>query len=249
MIFFKKYYLEASYHIRIRSLYFPLYPMIILTANGKFLYNYSIDTYLPKPLADCKIAYIITAATKMDETGEVEKARLRDHIRRYKEKMDELHYHYTEIDIAGLSEQEVKTTLSNYDIVLVEWGNPFYLLQVVRETGFQKVMEELMKQWVVYIGKSAGSYIACPSLVVSTWSKLSFDRCGVSDLTATNRVPFFVKAHYTPEMYDILNIHVQTINAPLYALNNDQALVIHDGQVELIGGWEEVIITPPTPLK
>lgn len=41
--------------------------MIILTANGKFLYNYSIDTYIPKPLADCKIAHIITAATKMNK--------------------------------------------------------------------------------------------------------------------------------------------------------------------------------------
>lgn len=215
--------------------------MIILTANGKFLYEYSIDFYLPKPLADCNIAYIITAATKMDETWEIEKTRLRDHIRRYKEKMDELNYNYTEIDITGYSSQQLHGTLSAYDIVLVEWGNPFYLLQVIRETGFQKVMEELMQEWVVYIGKSAGSYIACPSLIVSTWSKLTFDRCGITDLTAMNRVPFFVKAHYTPEMYDALNIHSQNIHAPLYALNNDQSLVIHDDQIELIGGWEEVI--------
>ena len=215
--------------------------MIILTANGKFLYDYSIDAYLPKPLAECNIAFIITAATKMDETGEVEKAKLRDHIRRYTEKMDELNYHYTQLDIAGLSEQELKTTLSTYDIVLVEWGNPFYLLQVVRETGFQRVMEELMQAWVVYIGKSAGSYIACPSLIVSTWSKLTFDRCGITDLTAMNRVPFFVKAHYTPEMFDSLKTHAQSIDTPLYALTNDQALVIHDDQIELIGGGEEVI--------
>jgi hypothetical protein len=56
----------------------------------------------------------------MDETGETEKARLWDHIRRYKEKMDELHYDYTELDIAGLSPEELKSTLSTYDIVLVE---------------------------------------------------------------------------------------------------------------------------------
>lgn len=155
--------------------------------------------------------------------------------------MDELNYTYTEIDIAGYSLQQLHDTLSAYDVVLVEWGNPFYLLQVVRETGFQKIMEELMKQWVIYIGKSAGSYIACPSLVVSTWSKLTFDRCGISDLTAMHRVPFFVKAHYTAEMYDALNIHSQNINAPLYALNNDQALVIHGNQIELIGGGEEII--------
>jgi len=215
--------------------------MIILTANGKFLYDYSIDSYLPKPLADCKIAYIITAANKMDETWDVEKAKLRDHIRRYTEKMDELNYTYTEIDIAGYSLQQLHDTLSTYDVVLVEWGNPFYLLQVVRETGFEKTMKELMEKWVVYIGKSAGSYIACPSLVVSTWSKLTFDRCGISDLTAMHRVPFFVKAHYTAEMYSSLNIHSQNINAPLYALNNDQALVIHGNQIELIGGGEKII--------
>lgn len=215
--------------------------MLILTANWKFLYNYSIDPYLPKPLANCKIAYIITAALKMDETGEVEKARLRDHIRRYKEKMDELKYDYTELDIAGLSPEELKTTLSKYDIILVEWGNPFYLLKVVRETAFQSTMEELMKQWVVYIGKSAGSYIACPSLQVSTRSKLTFDKFGVTDLTAMHRVPFFVKAHYTPEMHDALMIQAKELPAPLYALDNDQALVVDGEKVELIGGGSENI--------
>lgn len=177
----------------------------------------------------------------MDETGEKEKARLRDHIRRYKEKMDELKYEYTQIDITGLSQQELKSTLSSYDIVLIEWGNPFYLLQIVRETGFQKTMEELMAQWVVYIGKSAGSYIACPSLAVSIRSKLSFDRCEITDLTAMNRIPFFVKAHYTPEIYNSLKIHAQELPAPLYALDNDQALVIDGNKIELIGGGEEVI--------
>ena len=215
--------------------------MLILTANGKFLYNYSIDTYLPKPLADCRIAYIITAALKMDETGETEKARLRDHIRRYKEKMDELKYHYTELDIAGLSPEELKATLSMYDIILVEWGNPFYLLKVVRETAFQSTMEELMKQWVTYIGKSAGSYIACPSLQVSTWSKLSFDKFNLTDLAAMHRVPFFVKAHYTPEMHDTLILQAKELPAPLYALDNDQALVVDGEKVELIGGGEEII--------
>lgn len=217
--------------------------MIILTANGKFLYNYSIDAYLPKPLVECKIAYIITAATKMDETGEIEKARLRDHITRYKQKMDELHYNYTEIDIAGLSPQELKSMLSAYDVVLVEWGNPFYLLQIIRETGFQETMEELMKQWVVYIGKSAGSYIACPSLIISTRSKLTFDRCGITDLTAMNWVPFFVKAHYTQDMYDSLKTQVQNASISLYALNNDQALVVHDGQIELLGGGETIMLS------
>ena len=94
----------------------------------------------------------------------------------------------------------------------------------------------------MYIGKSAGSYIACPSLVVSTWSKLAFDRCGISDLTAMHRVDFFVKAHYTPEMLTGLHSHAKEIDLPLYALDNDQALVIHDEKIELIGGGELITI-------
>jgi peptidase E len=88
---------------------------------------------------------------------------------------------------------------------------------------------------VTYIGKSAGSYIACPSLIVSTWSKLTFDKFGLTDLTAMSRVPFFVKAHYTPEMYDSLNQHTQELSSPLYALDNDQALVVDGDRIELIG--------------
>lgn len=42
-------------------------------------------------------------------------------------------------------------------------------------------------------------------------------------------------------MEDSLSIYAQNINAPLYALNNDQALVIDDTKIELIGGGEQVI--------
>lgn len=56
-----------------------------------------------------------------------------------------------------------------------------------------------------------------------------------------HRVPFFVKAHYTPEMHDGLMMQAKELPAPLYALDNDQALVVDGEKVELIGGGEEVI--------
>lgn len=43
-------------------------------------------------------------------------------------------------------------------------------------------------------------------------------------------------------MYDDLKTHAQELSTPLYGLNNDQALVVNDGQVELIGGGDKIII-------
>ncbi|MEI7563985.1 MAG: Type 1 glutamine amidotransferase-like domain-containing protein [bacterium] len=94
---------------------------------------------------------------------------------------------------------------------------------------------------MTYIGKSAGSYIACPSLIVSTWSQLTFNKFDITDLSAMHRVDFFVKAHYTPEMAASLQSHAQELTAPLYALTNDQALVIDGEKMEWIGGGDEVV--------
>ena len=166
--------------------------------------THNVDAFLPKKIADCKIAYIITASKKVDRTAYVE---------RHKKAMDELHRTYTEIDITGKSEDELRKILAGYDIVLVEGGNTFYLLKAVRESGFENVIKDLIAHGVVYIGSSAGSYIACPSIVMAEWSNNEFDRCGITDYTAMNLVPFLIKAHYTlekktwivPKQYDFGN--------------------------------------------
>ena len=206
---------------------------LILASSGQFITANNVDDFLPKKIADCKIAYITTASKKVNDTGYVE---------RHRQKMDELNFSYDEIDIAGMNENELKKTLDGHDIIMVEGGNTFYLLKAIRESGFENVVKDLIARGVVYIGSSAGSYVACPSIVISTYAKKQKDRCDITDFTAMNLVPFLIKAHYTPDMLPDLNDIRTKIEYPLHILDDKQALLIRDGEVQLLGSGDEMIL-------
>ena len=206
---------------------------LILTSSGSFITPHNIDHLLPKKIADCKIAYIITASKKVDDTG---------YIDAHRQKMDEMNFSYTEIDIAGQNENELRKALDGYDIVMVEGGNTFYLLKAVRESGFDNIIKDLLAKGVVYIGSSAGSYIACPSITMMTLSEQEFDECGITDYTAMNLVPFLIKAHYTPDTQEKLKEKAKDMQYPIRVLNDDQAVLVRDGEVRLLGSGDEIIM-------
>ena len=206
---------------------------LILTSSGSFITTNNIDHFLPKKITDCKIAYIITASKKVDDTN---------YIDEHRQKMDELNFSYTEIDIAGKNENELKKILDRYDIVMVEGGNSFYLLKAVRESGFDNVIKDLIEKGIIYIGSSAGSYIACPSIIAATWSEQEFDRCGITEYTAMNLVPFLIRAHYEPSMREILKEKVKDLKYPIRALNDNQAILVQDDNIQLLGGGDEIIM-------
>ena len=206
---------------------------LILASSGQFITANNVDDFLPKKIADCKIAYITTASKKVNDTGYVE---------RHRQKMDELNFSYTEIDIAGKNEDELKKALDGHDIIMVEGGNTFYLLKAVRESGFENVIKGLIEKGVVYVGSSAGSYIACPSIIMATWSTRDFDRCGIIEYSAMNLVPFLIKAHYTPDMKEMLSEKTKDLQYQMRVLNDDQAILVRDGEVQLLGSGDEIVL-------
>ena len=206
---------------------------LILTSSSSFITANNVDDFLPKKITDCKIAYIITASKKVDDTG---------YIERHRQKMDELNFSYTVIDIAGKNEDELKKALDGHDIIIVEGGNTFYLLKIIRESGFANIIKDLIEKGVVYVGSSAGSYITCPSIVMATWSNRGFDRCGITEYSAMNLVPFLIKAHYTSDMLEMLKEKANDLQYPMRVLNDDQAILVRDGEVQLLGGGDEIIL-------
>ena len=168
---------------------------LILSSKGQFITPDNVDRFLPKKLSACKIAYIITASQKSINP---------DYLEIHRKKMDELHLSYTEMDIAGKNEAELEKMFSSYDIILVGGGNTFYLLKAVRESGFENVIKKLIAKGVVYIGSSAGAYIACPSIIMATWTQRNPDRYNITEYTGMNLVPFLINAHYTPDELEFL---------------------------------------------
>jgi len=76
---------------------------------------------------------------------------------------------------------------------------------------------------------------------MATWSD-RFDRFGVTDWSALNFVPFLIKAHYTTDMLESLKERARDLPIPMRVLNDKQAVVVKDGEAQLIGGGDDIIL-------
>jgi dipeptidase E len=151
-------------------------------------------------------------------------------------------YDFEELDIEGKNENELRESFKDKNAIYVEGGNTFYLLKAVRESGFDKVIKDLIKKGVVYIGSSAGSYIMCPTIEMSTWKKPGEekDRFGIIDLTALNQVPFLVKAHYNSEQKEFFKEKIASAKYPTRILKDGQAILVEGENYKLVGDGEEI---------
>lgn len=204
---------------------------LLLASSGGFVTERAFE-FLSKPLKDMKIAYIDTASRGVEDTSYME---------RHKVRMKELKWDFEEIDIAGMKEEKLRQTLKDKEVIYVEGGNTFYLMKAIRESGFQGVLEDLLEQGVIYIGTSAGSYVCSPSIEMANWKHQDkYDHYGVTDLTGMNLVPFIITAHYVPEYMELISEKIKTAEHPVRILTDEQALLIQDDEVQLVGDEEEV---------
>jgi len=177
-----------------------------------------------------KIGWITTASKAASDLSYLEK---------HKKAMEELDWNFEEIDIEGKTEDELRSILAEKDLVHVEGGSTFYLLNAVLESGFDKVVREFIGKGGIYAGTSAGSYIMCPTIEMSTW-KNKWDRLGLTDLTALNMVPFLVFAHYDPIYKELLREKIAGTKYDVRILKDDQAILFMDGEARLVGEGEEI---------
>lgn len=205
---------------------------LLLSSTGSITIEL-LPSIIDKPIKEIKLAWITTASKGVDDLS---------YLERHKQRMTELGYNFEEIDIEGKEADELKRILENKDVIHVEGGNTFYLLKAVRESGFDNVVKELIEKGVVYVGSSAGSYVACPTIEMATWKKPVKEQYGVVDFTALNLVDFLVFCHYSPEHKEFLEQEIKNAKYPVRILTDEQALLIKDGEVELKGRGEEIKI-------
>lgn len=76
----------------------------------------------------------------------------------------ELGYSVTDFDLKGVTAESLEKELSSYDIIFVAGGNTTYLVQQSHVSGFTDMIHALLKQGKLYIGSSAGSILAGPTV-------------------------------------------------------------------------------------
>jgi dipeptidase E len=110
-----------------------------------------------KPIHDTKVAYIENAYDVYNDEASLIEGRQILKDKGYDVELVDLRQWKN--DRAGLREK-----LAGKDIFLFTGGNPYYLRWVMKESGADDIIRDLVKQGKVYSGASAGAVVAGPTL-------------------------------------------------------------------------------------
>lgn len=132
-------------------------------------------------------------------------------------------------------------TIKNADVIVVGGGNTFHLLKSIYENNLIEPVREKVKNGTPYIGWSAGSNMACPTICTTNDMPIvqppSFE--------AFNLIPFQINPHYldaNPEGHAgetreqrILEFLAANKNKTVLGLRESCWLVVNDKEILLQG--------------
>lgn len=131
--------------------------------------------------------------------------------------------------------------IENADAIVVGGGNTWQLVKMLQEKGLMKVIRKKVKKGTPYIGWSAGSNIACPTL------RTTNDMPIVEPLKfkTLKLVPFQINPHYLDdhpanhggETREVRIKEFIEVNRDIYVvgLRESTMLLVEDEEMELIG--------------
>ena len=205
-------------------------PTLLLTSAGIVpeIRDYFISVLPKKKPEENKVAFITTAAYGESKNPTwMEKDRHSLHDCGIK--------HIEDLDLKEKTQKELEQMLSDKDIIFVNGGNTFYLLKWVRESSFDKVLPSFLKRGGLYVGVSAGSYIACPTIEAATWKHQDRNRVGIMNFEALGLVSFLITAHFEDKYRAVVDSAAQRTNYPIVALSDEQAVLVQGKKVKVIG--------------
>ena len=132
---------------------------IFLTSCGIINNEIKKEFYnvITKDVKDIKVLYITTAS---DGEADSDKTWMEEEFQ-------------TILDLGILKENITEHKIGNeinineFDVMYMMGGNTFYLLNIIRKTGFDKNIKEFINSGKIYVGSSAGSEILGNSIDVA----------------------------------------------------------------------------------
>jgi dipeptidase E len=128
-------------------------PNVILTSSfNTVAQELREKSLLPKTAS---VAFIPTAGDPYSERPWIDADR---------KSLIELGYQVTDINLKGKVSNSLVEELNGFDIIFVAGGNTTYLMQQSHASGFTTVIRDFLKIGKLYIGSSAGSILAGPTV-------------------------------------------------------------------------------------
>ena len=183
---------------------------------------------LPESPDKLAVAFIPTAADPYKDKWFVDEDR---------NKLKEKGFSVKDVDINGKTEQELLEELKDADIIFVAGGNTFYLLEKARESGFDKIVKELVQKGVIYVGSSAGATLAGPNIEPVKPFDDPSEAPSLKSFDGLNLVDFIILPHFEEknkkEYGEIIREYSEK-GYKLITLTDNQAVVVEDEEFKIV---------------
>lgn len=157
---------------------------------------------------------------------------------------------FKSIDIADISaiDKEIwKPKFEEADVLFFEGGNTHHLMKWINKSGLKEMIPEFLET-KVYVGVSAGSMVTSKDLMLET-SKIIYgeDLDETEEIAGLNLVDFYLLPHLNNEYFT--NVRegkiketIKDIDKKVYAIDDQSALKVIDGVVEVVSEGEWFIL-------
>jgi dipeptidase E len=153
----------------------------------------------------------------------------------------------TLVELNGLPAELVASRLRKADVLYVEGGNSYHLAASLVATGLADRVRDIIDAGVVYVGASAGSMITSrdfTSRLVATYGTDDevYQAANGRHMSPLDLVDWWIKPHAHPDSMD--PGLADRVGCPVYAIDDDTAVLVEDGQVDVVGGGAWCLVFP-----
>ena len=189
---------------------------------------------IDKKPEETKVCFIPTASFDHHPDGNAQ------YVKEDKQRLTELGFKtITDVDLRKENKESLKEKLKDFDVIFVTGGSTFYLLKYMKESGFDKALKPFLEKGGIYVGVSAGSYVAGPDISGANWKHANDQNTvGLKDLRGLGLVDFLISPHYIPEHEAIINENKDKTSYQIFALTDSQAILVENGKIKFIGPGE-----------
>jgi dipeptidase E len=180
-----------------------------------------------------KLVFIYTAA-EVEEGGKDA-----DWCQADRQSLIDVGFELGDYTISEKSADELEKELGGFDVIFVSGGNTFYLLQQAQKSGFIEVVKDLLNRGKLYIGSSAGSCVAGPSIYPirnidspDMAPKLNgYDGFGLVNFLV---LPHWGSLDFKTEYVGSTELNYSEDQVPMVILTDRQYVWVRDGKFEIV---------------
>lgn len=142
-----------------------------------------------------------------------------------------------EVDLNNKAKGELEKELIGVEVIHIAGGNTFYLLQKIRESGFDELLDKLTDEGAIYVGVSAGSCVVAPDIEPVKYYDDPKEAPGLTSTKGLGYVDFLALPHFQiPEEKELNDKVLKEYGSKfkLVPLNDGQAILVENGKYKIV---------------